>query len=382
VRATAWTDGAPRLEELSVFLSRFLFYTTGHRPAMELRDEAISVDAKLANQFQSLMTSSWKSQALYVAAELGIADLLASAPRHGAEMAEALGADQQCLQRLLWALSALGICAEREDGNFELTDLGALLQDSSPHSLRATTLWWGRNLWAVWGNLLYSVRTGKSAREHLLGTKGFQHLQNDPSAAAIFYRMTIESTRITAQGIASTYDFSGAKRIADIGGGHGEVLARVLTRYPAAHGLLFDLPIAVESASRGFAHRNPALEGRCSFVAGDFFESIPSGSDVYVLKSVIHDWNDEESIQILTNCRRAMGPSARLLVIEPIMPVRSEASPHHETLAQLDLTMMVALGAKERTEAEIRELLSHAQLRALRLIPAGPIASIVECEQA
>ena len=194
--------------------------------------------------------------------------------------------------------------------------------------------------------------------------------------------MTIESTRITAQCVASVYDFSEAKLIADIGGGHGEVLAQILTRYPEANGLLFDLPIAVESASRGFAHRNPALDGRCSFVAGDFFVSIPSGSDFYILKSVIHDWNDEKSIQILTNCRRSMAPGARLLVIEPIMPVRSEASSYHETLAQLDLTMMVALGAKERTEAEFRELLSRANLRALRLIPAGPIAWIIECEEA
>jgi Dimerisation domain len=145
---------------------------------MELRDEAISVDAKLANQFQSLMSSSWKSQALYVAAELGIADLLASAPRHSAEMAKALGADQQCLQRLLWALSALGICAEREDGNFELTDLGALLQDSSPYSLRARASPWDKGIPAppersVRGRHLLSddnrvdADHGASHREHI-----------------------------------------------------------------------------------------------------------------------------------------------------------------------------------------------------------------------
>lgn len=334
---------------------------------------------ELTERFQAILTGSWKTQALYVAAELRIADLLAAGPRTSADLAASLGTDPQSLHRLLRALSALDMCAERDDGSFALTPLGALLQDESPNSLRAWTMWWGHHLWPVWGNLLYSVKTGKSARKLLFGTDGFGHLQNDPEAAAIFYRVTIELTRLTAQFVMDAYDFSGLKRIADIGGGHGEMLAYVLRANPEACGILFDLAIAVEGAVGNFKNNHPDLDGRCAFVTGDFFGSVPPGADAYILKSVIHDWDDERSSLILANCRRAMTEGAHLLLIEPILPERSEATSLHRTLSQHDLTMLVALGAQERTEREFRGLLKAASLRISKIVPAGPVYSIIEC---
>ena len=334
---------------------------------------------ELTERFQSILTGNWKTQALYVAAELRIAELLAAGPRTSADLAASLGAHAHALHRLMRALSTLGLCTEREDGRFELTPLGALLEEESPHSLRAWTMWWGRHLWPVWGNLLYSVRTGESARKLLLGTEGFAHLQNDPEAAAIFYRVTIELTRLTAQFVMQAYDFSGLKRIVDIGGGHGEMLAYVLRANPEASGTLFDLAVAVEGAAANYSKNHADLDGRCAFVAGDFFESIPPGADGYILKSVIHDWDDERSAQILANCRRAMAAGARLLLIEPILPERSEASALQATLSQHDLTMLVALGAQERTEREFRDLLQAAGLQVAKIVPAGPVYSVIEC---
>jgi len=333
---------------------------------------------ELVGHFQSILTGSWKTQAIHVAAELRLADLLAEAPRTSAELASSVEADPSALHRLMQALSALDICRESADGRFELTALGDLLREDSPNSQRAWTIWWARYLWPVWGSLLYSVRTGESARKHLLGTDGFGHLEKDPEAAAIFYRMTVELTRLTAQFVLQAYDFSGLKRIADIGAGHGEMLAYVLRANPEASGILFDLPQAVEGAVEAFARNHADLEGRCSFVSGDFFVLVPSGADAYMLKSVIHDWDNERSIRILSNCRQAMAEGSRLLLIEPVLPEHREASPLQATLSQHDLTMLVALGAQERTEAEFATLLKAAGLRLSRIVPAGPLYNVIE----
>lgn len=334
---------------------------------------------ELTERFQSILTGSWKTQVLYVAAELRLADLLAAGPRTSADLAASVGAHPQSMHRLMRAMSALEMCMEQEDGSFALTPLGTLLQEGSPDSLRAWTMWWGHHLWPVWGHLLYSVKTGKSARTHLLGTEGFGHLQKDPEAAAVFYRVTIELTRVTAQLVLQAYDFSGLKRIADVGGGYGEMLAYALRANPDATGILFDLPMAVAGASEHFEKNHRDLDGRCTFVPGDFFEAVPPGADAYILKSVIHDWNDERSAQILANCRRAMTDNARLLLIEPVLPERSQATARQGTLSQHDLTMLVALGAQERTEREFSSLLKDADLRIARIMPVGPVYSLIEC---
>ncbi|HEX5033839.1 MAG TPA: methyltransferase, partial [bacterium] len=269
---------------------------------------------------------------------------------------------------------------EREDGAFELEPMGELLRKDNPDSLRAWTQWWAHYLGPVWERLLDSVKTGESGRKLLYGTEGFEHLRRDPVAAATFSQAIAELTRLHVKDIARAYDFSEAKRIIDLGGGAGELLLEILQNQPSASGILFDLPNGIEHAKSGFDKAD--LAGRCELIAGDFFESIPRGGDLYLLKSILHDWNEAKSLRILENCRRAMAPKARLLVIEPVLPEKRGASAGDQALSRSDLTMLVAHGAKERTEAEFQSLLGSAGFSLSRKIAAGPAFSILECHPA
>jgi orsellinic acid C2-O-methyltransferase len=328
-------------------------------------------------RLMELVTASWVTQAAYVAAELRLADMLADGPLSVERLADLTGANAPALGRLLRALTSIDLCRQQADGSFEMTPMGSRLAADAPESLRAWTIWWGKHLWPVWGQLLYSVRTGQSARKLLLGTDGFEHLQNDPEAAAIFNRAAAELTRLAAERIVRSYDFSGLARIVDGGGGSGQLLATILQACPATRGVLFDLPHSIEPGRERLTQAG--LIERCELVAGDFFESVPPGADAYVLKSVIHDWNDERSRVILENCRRAMQPRAgRLLLMEEMLPDRLDGSPTHRAIARGDLNMLVALGAQERTEAELRTLLDSAGLAVSRVIPTGSTFSIVE----
>jgi ubiquinone/menaquinone biosynthesis C-methylase UbiE len=330
----------------------------------------------LAQRLLGLVNSSWMSQATYVAAQLRIPDLLADGPKTVEELAMATSSHGPSLRRLLRALTTIEICSEHEDGSFALLPMGALLRSEAAESLRAWTILVNSYNWPVWGNLLYSVETGKSARTLLTGTEEFQHLEQDPALAALFNQAMVEITRLIVPGVVQAYDFSGMSRIVDVGGGYGELLAAILKANPAAHGVLFDLPHAIDNGRRHL--ESAGLTQRCSFVAGNFFESIPSGADGYVLKSIIHDWNDERSQVILENCQRAIGPSGRLLLVERIMPERLEASPAHQSLVRSDLNMMIALAAQERSEAEFRRLLSAAGFYVTQIVPVGFTFSIIE----
>lgn len=331
----------------------------------------------LVDRFQEILTGSWKTQVLYAAVELQIADLLAQGPRTAEELAAASGSHPPSLRRLLLALCSLEICKQREDGAFELEPLGELLQKDRPDSLRAWTQWWAHYLGPVWERLLESVKTGQSARKLLYGTEGFEHLQRDPVAAATFSQAIAELTRLHVKEIVRAYDFSGLKSIVDLGGGPGELLLEILQAHPSASGILFDLPHGIEHAKPRFDKAGLAI--RCELVAGDFFQSIPRGGDLYLLKSVLHDWNEEKSLRILENCRRAMEPKARLLVIEPMLPERRGISARDQALSRSDLTMLVAHAAKERSESEFQSLLGAAGFSLSRKIDAGPAFGILEC---
>ncbi len=220
--------------------------------------------------------------------------------------------------------------------------------------MRAWALQWGGEAWPVWANLLHSIKTGQSARTHMSGTAGFAHLERDPEAAQIFNQAMVDLTHLAALDIARAYDFAG-QRIMDVGGGYGELLAQILSAYPSARGVLFDMSHAISKARDHLAGRG--LDGRCEFVVGDFFADVPSGCDVYMMKTVIHDWPDAQARDILRTCRRALAPGARLLIIERLMPGRLEPSAANRALARVDLHMLVALGAKERTLEEMLALL-------------------------
>ena len=332
-------------------------------------------DGARARELLRMINGSWIAQACYVTARLRIPDLLASGPRTAEELAALTGTHAPALRRLLSALGSVDLCTLRDDGTFEMTALGALLREDVPCSMRAWALQWGGEAWHVWANLLYSVQTGRSSRALITGTPGFAHLDRDPQAAAIFNRAMADLTRLSAIEIARAYDFAG-KRVMDVGGGYGELLAQILAAHPGSTGMLFDMAHALARAREHLAGRG--LEGRLDYVSGDFFDSVPAGADLYLLKSVIHDWPDERAQQILASVRRVLRPHDRLLVIERLMPERIRASVEHEALARSDLHMLVALGAQERTQSEMTALAGSAGLVVLRHIDTGSDFQIVE----
>jgi SAM-dependent methyltransferase len=334
------------------------------------------------NQFQNasklleIIGASWMSQAVYVAAELRLADLLADGPLRVDELAKAAGCHEASLGRLLRGLASLGVCVESADGRFGLAPMGSLLRSDASSSLRSWAILWGKNQWPVWGNLLHSVRTGDSARKLVKGTEGYEHLARDAEAAAVFNRAMTEITRFVASEVVRVYDFSAARRIVDVGGGYGELLAAVLKAYPKAQGVVFDLPHAIDGSQERATDAWPAE--RCEFVAGDFFESVPPGGDAYLLKSVLHNWTDERSAVILRNCRRAMSRGAKILLVERLAPVRMEASQEAQAVARADLNMLVGPGGRERTEAEFGDLLGAAGFGPVRIFPGAMDYSVIE----
>jgi hypothetical protein len=344
---------------------------------MVQRNATSSTDSSAhARQLLDLVNGSWISQATYVAAYLGIPDLLSARAMSSEELARATGAHGQSLRRLMRALVTIDLCREQREGLYELTPMGALLRADVADSLRSWVLYWGGPLRSIWGNLLHSVMTGENAGKLATGGHGFDRLEVDPETAAVFNRAMVELTRLDASAIAQACDLTGVERIVDVGGGYGGLLTAILQAHPALVGVLFDRLHAIENGSR---HMEAAgVASRCEFVVGNFFESIPSGADAYVLKSVIHDWNDERGEVILQNCRRAMHERAKLLLVERIVPMRLEASPPHKAIARSDLNMLVGLGGQERTEDEYRILLTATGFRVKPVLRAGPVFSIIE----
>jgi orsellinic acid C2-O-methyltransferase len=307
-----------------------------------------------------------------VSAELGIADLLASGPKHVAELAQATQTHAPSLRRLLRALVTLELCTEHEDGSFSLLPGGDALRTDSANSVRSWMLWFGQHQWSVWGQLLRIVRTGEPARN----SGAFEFLNRDPEAAAHFNGAMLELTRIVAQDVVHAYDFTELQRILDVGGGRGTLLAAILNAYPDLHGILLDLPHATEGA-RSHLTESGVID-RCDLVTGNFFETIPPGADAYILKNIIHDWEDERAALILRNCHRAATRRAKLLLIERIIPLRLEASPEHRTVAYADMAMLVGPGGRERTEDEFRLLLQGAGFELSRVIATAQGYSILE----
>jgi SAM-dependent methyltransferase len=330
----------------------------------------------LATRLQGIIVANWMSQATYAAAQLRLPDLLAEGPKTSAELAEASRSHAPSLLRLLHALATLEICQEREDGAFELTPMGALLRSDVPNSLRTWAILVGGPQWPLWGHLLHSVRTGESAREHLSGTQDFQHLARDAELAALFNQAMVELTRLVAQDVAQVYRFAGMTRIVDVGGGSGELLAAILQANPAARGVLFDMDHAREAGQRHLEALG--LAERCEIVTGSFFEAVPGPAEAILLKSIIHDWGDDQSRAILDNCRRALVEGGKLLIIERLMPERLEPSPAHQAIARSDLNMLVGPGGRERTRAEFQALLASAGLSVSRVIPTASGFAIIE----
>ncbi len=324
-----------------------------------------------------MMLSLWVRQALHAAAELGVADAMGKDPRPSGQIAKAVGAHPGALHRLLRALTVLGVCEEVDGACFRLTPLGECLRAEGSDSLRSwALLMGGKEIWRVWGRLADCVRTGEHVWK-LEGTDPFSWLQENPEEGAIFNQAMLEVSRRTARAVVEAYDFSRAKSLVDVGGGYGTVLAAILSANPRAKGVVCDLPHCREGATKLF--REKELSDRADFQEGDFFASVPGGSDLYLLKSVIHDWDDEKSGVILRNCRAAMGASGALLVLEPVVPDRLGGSRFDNILVASDLNMMVNTGGRERTEGEFRKLFDAAGLRLERIVRTPSSLCLLEC---
>jgi hypothetical protein len=320
------------------------------------------------------------AQAAYVAAELRLADHLAAGPMQVNDLARATDCHPPSLYRLLRALVTLEICIEQKDGAFALGRCGSPVRSDSADSLQSRLLWFGRNQWAVWGQLLQTVRTGESARKRMTGSDGFGMLERDPSAAATFNMAHMQRTRRVAKEVARHHSFSGVKTIVDVGGGHGALLETLLRANPGVRGVLVDRPHAADGA-RALVEQ-AGVADRCELVPGDFFDALPAGADVYLLKNIIHDWDDERASRILRNCHDAMPDGGRLLLIEQVLPAYLDASASHRAIVHDDLAMMLGPGGKERNEYEFRELLRCSGFALAGIKPIGLGYSILEARKA
>ena len=322
-----------------------------------------------------LASSYWISQAIYVAAKLGIADAVKDHPKSAAEIAFATHSDEASVYRLMRALCTVGAFRTVGGDKFSVTEVGKPLQTGILGSLRAMVITLGEVHYAAWAHLLQSIKTGKAAFPQAFGAEMFDYLVRDADAGQAFNRAMSDYSALSACAILLSYNFSGIQSIVDVGGGCGKLLMSILQMYPAVRGTLFDMPPVIEAA-RKTLDTDPCRE-RCTLTPGSFLDGVPQGADIYLLSSVIHDWDDEHATQILKNCRRSMGPHSRVVLLEFVVP---EAKPSFSTV--LDLNMLVMNGGCERTAKEFRKLFHSAGLRMTRIIPTLSPLSVLEavCE--
>ena len=325
-----------------------------------------------AMTLREMLTGYWVSQSIYAIAKLGVADLLSSGPQNDEQLASSLGVNKNALYRIMRTLSSHGLFAEDEKHNFALTPLGSLLQTEVPGSMRAMAVWNGELSYRAWGAVMHSIETGQPALRHALGMKLFEYLSQNPESRQVFDAAMTGLALQVSQAVATAYDFSGIKRIVDVGGGEGTLAATILLAHHDMKAIVFDLPDAVENARKQIELMG--LGSRCEVVGGDFFEHVPPGGDCYLLASVIHDWDDEHSLRILKQCRRAMDQGTRLLLVDCV--ITDSCEPRFSKL--LDLQMLVVTGGLERTEARFTELLAAAQFRVTKIIRTAVPESIVE----
>lgn len=325
-----------------------------------------------AMRLRELLCGFWVSQAIYVAAKTGVADLLADGPQSCEHLAERAGVDVGALSRIMRTLASYGLFEETEPQRFGLTPLGSLLQTGVPMSLRSLAIWNGEMSYKAWGDVMHAVETGKPTTRRVLGMNLFDYLRDKPEVGQIFNDAMSGLATQVSQAVVSAYDFSGAGTVVDVGGGQGTLLGAILRVNPELRAILFDAPAVVEGANRRLEAMR--LAERCEVVGGDFFERVPEGGDIYLLSSVLHDWDDERSLLILRNCRRAMKQNAKLLLIECVIPHSSE--PSFSKL--LDLQMLVVTGGRERTEEQFQTLLSAAGFEMRRIISTAVPERIIE----
>jgi hypothetical protein len=317
------------------------------------------------------------SRAIYVMARLGIADALSGGPLDADELAKRSKTHAPSLRRVLRLLVTADVLTENDKGRFALTAIGDCLRADVPGSMRAPALLFGGITERAWGELLYSVETGEPAFRQVFGKDSFAYLADHPEEAANFEAAMGAFTAPTAAVVAAAYDFADVRRVVDVGGGNGALLIAILKAHPSLKGTLFDLPQVIERARPRLIELG--LADRCEGVGGDFLADVPGGGDAYLLKHVIHDWDDDRAAAILRNCRRAMTPAAKLLIVEGVYPPCIDQSEASRRAAANDVNMLVCTGGRQRSESEFRSLFGAAGFTLSRIITTDlPYASIME----
>jgi len=328
-------------------------------------------------QLAGLITGYWMSQAIHVAAKLRLADLLEEGPQTASELATATNCQTEPLSRLLRALASVGVFAQQEDGRFVLTPTAELLRTDHPDSLHAMAVMIGGGTqYTSWGELLWSVQTGQTGFQKVYGKPIFQYLEEHPKEAAEFDAAMTAIHGQETSAVLDVYDFSQARKLIDVGGGNGTQLTEMLLRHPHLKGVVFDLPhVAERTEARLVA---VGLGDRISCQGGSFFETIPSGGDIYLLRHILHDWYDSECHTILKHIAAVMPPKGRLLIIESVIQPGNDA----DFAKWLDLTMLVAPGGKERTAGEYEALLTATGFQLQQIFPTNAGVSVLEAVHA
>jgi hypothetical protein len=310
------------------------------------------------------------ARALYVAAKLGVADHLNDGPKSAFELAAALSVEPDALYRIMRVLAGSGVFVLDPNGGFSQNEVSDTLRAASAQSVRDYVILYHECIYPAFAHIVYTVRTGESGHVKACGETAFETVQNDPAFAAAFYAGLAGRAKLDITALLDAYDFSDATIVADIGGGNGGLLSAILARYPNVSGLLFDLAPAIAAAKAGKGGALP----RCEFVVGNFFDGIPTGADIYIVKLVLHDWQDGNAHRILSRCRDAMSPNSRLLIIEGLV-----GSPDELSLTTLvDITMLVNAAGRERTQEEFEKLLERVGLKLQKIIPTDSALFILE----
>jgi SAM-dependent methyltransferase len=316
------------------------------------------------------------TQMIRTAALLGICDRLVAGPREASDLAAELNADPALLHRLMRALAGIDVLEEGTDGRFSNTDMGELLRSDVPETAAAVAVGLpDDHVWKAWSRLHQSVVDGSVPHDIANDASFWELLAEDPVASARFNAFMAANTEAFVPQLLDAFDFSACKTVVDVGGGSGGLIASILAAHPGLRAVLFDQTSGLEGADEFLRQRG--VTDRCTVVAGDFFESVPTGGDVYLLRLILHDWEDADAARILQSARRAMAAGAHLLVIDHLLPARADTSPNARIPLVMDMHMHVLFGARERSEGDMRKMLDDAGFKVERIAPTSPARTIV-----
>lgn len=345
---------------------RFRFALSGLRRKM--------VPASLATM--DFISDLWGFQVVYTLTELKVWDHLARGLHSSLDIAAEISVDKDCLYRLLRAATNIDLVKQISEKEFELLPIGRALCESETETFRDFIVFMGRHGWRFWGKLLECTKNGQSAIELETGMQPFEYLNSKPELAEDFNRAMTAISNIVIDAFIAGYNFSDIGTVVDVGGGHGRLLGGVLEEFPQMKGILFDLPGVVEGAERVL--NKLGIKDRCEVVGGDFFSKVPDAGDLYIMKAIIHDWNDEDAIKILSTVRESIPKNGKLALIEMIVP-----GPNKKHLAKfLDIEMIVHAAGKERTKEEFAQVLQRANFKLKKITPLAGPTSVIEARPA